>query len=237
MKRPFSDASERATAIGVLAAGVAHDVNNMLSVVLTYAEVLGQRLEPGTPEASELHELRVAAQRAADLVRQLLSVGRRAPARPERLDLGAVVGGIERMLRILVGQRVDVRIGATGDLWPIHADRARVEEIAINLVTNARDAMDGVGRLSIETGNIELPAGPHVVLSVSDSGRGMDDATLARIFEPFFTTRECGKGSGLGLAVVAALVEELGGTIGVTSAVGKGTTFRVCLPRDDGKVA
>jgi two-component system cell cycle sensor histidine kinase/response regulator CckA len=227
------ETSARAAALGALAAGVAHDVNNMLAVVLTFADVLAERLAPGTTEASALEDLLVAARRASNLIRQWLSIGRRGRARPQRLDLGVVFDGIAPMLRILAGGDAEVRIVAAAGLWPVRADRGRVEEILMNLVTNARDAMGGAGTVYVDSANVETAAGPQVVLRVRDSGLGMDETTMARIFEPFFTTKEPEKGSGVGLAVVKGLVEEMGGTIHVTSEPGKGSTFCVYLAREE----
>jgi signal transduction histidine kinase len=222
---------ERDAAIGAVAAGVAHDVSNMLLVVLGSAEMLERRLGASAASMHELTEIRSAAQRASELVRQMLALGRRGEARPERLDLADVIARIERMLCILAGPDIDVQIARCPEVNPIVGDRARVEEIVVNLVTNARDAMDGApGAILIQIDNVERAGAAHVLLGVKDSGVGMDEATKARIFEPFFTTKDRGDGSGLGLSVVAGLVEEIGGAIEVSSTPGGGTVFRVYFP-------
>jgi len=229
---PCGDAAARADGTTVLDACVAHDVNNMLAVVLACADVLARHIPPDTIAAGTLRDLHIAAERATDLIRQWMSVGRRDHPRPQRLDLAAVVDEIAPILRILAGREADLHVVAAEGLWPVRADRGRVAEIVMNLVTNARDAIDGSGTVHVDSANVDIATGPHVLLRVRDSGRGMDGATMARVFEPFFTTKERGKGSGLGLAIVRALVDEMGGVVRVTSHPGEGSTFNVYLPRD-----
>jgi two-component system cell cycle sensor histidine kinase/response regulator CckA len=214
------------------AAAVAHDINNMLQIVLSFADTLARRLPPADAASEEMRELRAAARRAAELARQLVAFGRREEARPQLIDIGELLTGIEKMLRELVGKNVELVVRRSAALWRVNADPSHIEQVVLNLASNARDAMDGNGTLTLETDNVELEAGPHVLLLVRDSGVGMGEATRARIFEPFFTTKERGRGTGLGLAVAQEIVEGCGGTISVDSIAGKGTTFRVYLPRD-----
>lgn len=217
-----------------LAASVAHDVNNLLFIVLSYAELAVQRVERGGLAADEANELRDAARRAVDLTRQLLALGRRQPPQPERIDLGDLLRGMEGMLRRLVGPGVELSIHQPGTLWPVTVDRARFEQAVMNLATNARDAMDGGGTLAIEVANVDGAAAPHVMLTVRDSGTGMDEATRSRAFEPYFTTKEAHSGTGLGLALVRDVVVQSGGTVEVESSPGQGASFRVRLPRAEG---
>ncbi|MDB4932105.1 MAG: domain S-box protein, partial [Myxococcaceae bacterium] len=228
-------------AVGQLASGVAHDLNNLLSVVLSYSEMLAADLPAGDPERADLDEIHGAGRRASDLTRQLLAFSRQQVLQPRVVDLNEVIVGMERMLRRLIGAEVELTATRLPGLRKVLVDPGQMEQVIMNLAVNARDAMPRGGRLTIETTEAALDAafaaahpglkpGPHVVLSVTDTGFGMDAATQARIFEPFFTTKEVGKGTGLGLATVFGIVRQSGGAVVVSSEPGAGATFRVYLP-------
>jgi two-component system cell cycle sensor histidine kinase/response regulator CckA len=239
--------SQRMEAVGRLAGGVAHDFNNLLTVINGYADLVARNQALGERDAHRLHEIRQAGQWAARLTRQLLSFSRQSIVTPEPTDLNAIVREMEEMLRRLIGE--DVRLSVTLEplLSPVLADRSQLEQVLMNLAINARDAMPQGGALTVETRELrldapytdrhgEIPPGTYVLLAVSDTGVGMDDATRGRIFEPFFTTKE-GRGTGLGLSTVAAIVRQSGGHVLVYSELGHGTTFKVYLPRADGAAA
>jgi nitrogen-specific signal transduction histidine kinase len=233
--------SQKMEAIGQLAGGIAHDFNNVLTVIAGYSELLLARVGREDPLYGELQEIRKAGNRAAALTNQLLAFSRRQVLAPKLLNLNEVISGIEQMLRRLIGEDIGLVIIPGQDLGFIKADPGQVEQVIINLAVNARDAMTKGGKLIIQTANglfdrpqmserVTIQSGQYVILTVSDTGHGMDAKTQSRIFEPFFTTKEKGKGTGLGLATVYGIVKLSDGYITVYSALGRGTTFKVYLP-------
>jgi hypothetical protein len=233
--------AQKMEAVGRLANGVAHDFNNMLTVILSTGRAARDELAPGHPLREDLEEILATAGRAAALTRQLLEFSQRqAISEARTLDLGEAVRCLEQALRRLLGDGVELRLVTRPQPCPVRADPGQLDQIVLNLAANARDAMPSGGRLTIEVGPVDpddpatrrdsLPSGPLVCLSVSDTGVGMSEATRARIFEPFFTTKSFGKGAGLGLTAVYGIVQQGGGAIRVTSAPGSGTTLRVYLP-------
>jgi two-component system cell cycle sensor histidine kinase/response regulator CckA len=229
-------------AIGQLAGGVAHDFNNVLSVILTYGELLIRQLREGDPIRADVEEIVAAGERAKALTRQLLAFSRRQVLQPRVIDLGDVVVTLVPMLRRLLGEDVALDVRRSQEPCRARVDPTQIEQVILNLAVNARDAMPEGGRLTIEVasaevdegpGAVELAAGTYVTLTVSDTGIGMDDATRVRMFEPFFTTKPLGKGTGLGLATVFGIVQQSGGAVTVRSAPGKGTTLTVHVPRTD----
>lgn len=234
--------SQKMEAIGQLAGGVAHDFNNLLTVICGYGDLL-KKLPELRPEAYEYtEEILRAAKRAALLTRQLLAFGRRQILQPKTVDLNAVMTDVEKLLRRLIGEDVELRIVSGADPAFVRIDPGQIEQVLMNLAVNARDAMPRGGTLTIETANVDFDrsqagekqisgGGSHVMLSVTDTGTGMDADTAARAFEPFFTTKDPGKGTGLGLAMAYGIVTQSGGDIRVTTEAGHGTTFRIYLPR------
>ncbi|WP_447972004.1 ATP-binding protein [Nitrospira sp. Kam-Ns4a] len=237
--------SQKMEALGRLAGGVAHDFNNLLSVILGVTELMLRRLSPDDPLAARLARIRQAGERASSLTQQLLAFSRQQVLAPTILDVNAVIANLGEMLQRLIGEHITLGTSLGPGLWPVKADPGQIEQVIMNLTINARDAMPQGGRLNIVTRNVALaepvldasgpvPPGPYVLLTVSDTGHGMDSHTLARIFDPFFTTKERGKGTGLGLATVYGIVEQSRGAIRVSSTVGQGTTFEIYLPRAEG---
>jgi two-component system cell cycle sensor histidine kinase/response regulator CckA len=231
--------AQRLEAIGRLAGGIAHDFNNLLTVISGYTEELLEQRDPGSE--AELEEIAAAAERATILTRQLLAFSRRQLLQPRIIDLNEVVAGIMPMLTRLIGEDIDLVASLDPALDHVMADPNQIEQVLLNLVINARDAMPQGGKLTIETGNVELDenyvadrpearVGMHATLAVSDNGVGMDSETAARIFDPFFTTKAVGVGTGLGLSTVYGVVKQSGGNVWVYSELGKGSTFKVYLP-------
>jgi PAS domain S-box-containing protein len=238
--------SQKMEAVGRLAGGVAHDFNNLLTVINGYSELLLRQVGEDSTLRKEVDEIRKAGDRASMLTRQLLAFSRRQVLQPKVLDLNATVSGMATMLRRLIGEDLDLRILPGEGLGRVKADPGQVEQIILNLVVNARDAMPGGGRLTIETSDTSLDGtfsskhphavtGPHVLLAVSDTGVGMSEETQSHLFEPFFTTKERGKGTGLGLSTVYGIVKQSQGYVYVYSELGKGTTVKVFLPRVEGE--
>ncbi len=235
---------QRIEAVGRLAGGVAHDFNNLLTVIIGRSQLLQEQSIADERTVSAIRLIEQTAQRAAALTRQLLTFSRKQSLEPTVLDVNEVVRDITDMLRHLIGENIDLRTTLATDLRRVKADPAQLEQVIVNLVVNARDAMPSVGCLIIWTSNVDLTEafvlahpgaapGPHVLLTVSDTGLGMDEATRQRIFEPFFTTKEPGKGTGLGLSTVYGIVKQHGGHIVVETTPGRGTTFRIYLPAVD----
>lgn len=236
--------AQKMESVGRLAGGVAHDFNNMLSVILGHAELGLTRLDPAHPVSADLAEISVAAQRSAELTRQLLAFARRQPVAPKMLDLNETVEGMLKMMRRLIGEEVRLNWKPAPDLWPVMMDPSQIDQILANLCVNARDAIVGSGIISIETENVAMDESHNVAppgtapaefvrMTITDNGSGMAKETLANIFEPFFTTKEQGKGTGLGLAMVYGIVTQNNGFIDVYSEPGRGTTFSIYLPHFD----
>jgi two-component system cell cycle sensor histidine kinase/response regulator CckA len=238
--------SQKMEAVGRLAGGIAHDFNNLLTAISGYAELIRGRHSPYDRDHRDAEHIRRSAERAAQLTSQLLAFSRRQVLRRQVFRFDEAVSDTEQLLRRLIGEHVEIRTALGAAHAYVEADRARIEQVVVNLAVNARDAMPEGGRLRIETHVAELPdpgfpdthlePGPYAVLEVSDTGHGMDPATIAQVFEPFFTTKPVGDGTGLGLATVYGTVKQSGGDVAVTSTLGRGTTFRVLLPLAEARV-
>ena len=234
--------SQKMEAVGQLTGGIAHDFNNILTVILANIDALQEEENVGAPVAARLERVSKAVQRASDLTRQLLAYSRKQPLRPQRTNINDLVTTTGSLLRRSLGAQVEIESVLADGLWPVSVDRTQLETALVNLCVNARDAMPDGGRLSIETANVTLDAehvarnpdaiiGDHVMLAVTDTGSGMAPNVAARVFEPFFTTKGIGKGTGLGLSMVYGFIKQSKGHIAVESALGRGTTFRLYLPR------
>ncbi len=234
---------QKMQAVGQLAGGIAHDFNNVLTAIIGFSDLLLTNHKPSDPSFQDIMNIKQNANRAASLVRQLLAFSRRQTLRPQVLHMSDVLFDLNMLLDRLVGDRVKLEVKHGRDLWPIKADISQLEQVIVNLVVNARDAMEGEGRLQIRTLNIdeetcrkdhnyhELVPAEYVMIEVQDEGTGMSREVLDKIFEPFFSTKEVGKGTGLGLSTVYGIIKQTGGYIYPDSELGKGTTFRVFLPR------
>jgi two-component system, cell cycle sensor histidine kinase and response regulator CckA len=238
--------AQKMEAIGRLSGGIAHDFNNLLGVIIGYSRVLKRELGANNPQAEHALEIEKAGQRAASLTKQLLAFSRQQVLSPAVLNLNTLAADMEKMLPQLLGEDIEVSLLLDPELGNVKADQSQIEQVIMNLAVNARDAMPMGGKLKIETSNVELDQtyvrshpgsklGSFVLLAVTDTGTGMDPATLTHIFEPFFTTKELGKGTGLGLATVYGIVKQSNGYIGLESTVGKGTSFQIYLPRHAGQ--
>lgn len=237
--------AQKMEAVGRLSGGIAHDFNNLLGVIIGYAEFLQERFQSGDSHRSSVDEILKAGRRAASLTRQLLAFSRLQVLDPKVMNLNGAVSDMEKLLRRLIGEDVELRTALSGNLGRVKADQGQLEQVIMNLVVNARDAMPQGGQLLISTENFimdeafvrrypyPVQPGPYVLLKVADTGTGMTEETKTRAFEPFFTTKEKGKGTGLGLATVYGVVKQSGGYIDIDSCLGTGTTFKIYLPRVD----
>jgi two-component system, cell cycle sensor histidine kinase and response regulator CckA len=234
--------SQKLEAIGRLSGGIAHDFNNLLGVIIGYSQVLQQLVGKNDELREPIDEILKAGERAASLTKQLLAFSRKQVLEPTVLDLNIVVSDVEKMLRRLIGENIELKIALSNDLGSVKADRSQIEQVILNLAVNSRDAMPNGGKLTIGTSNAALGPqeceryryvipGNYILLEVVDTGCGMDEETQSHIFEPFFTTKESGKGTGLGLATVYGVIKQSGGFIWMESSPGNGATFKIYLPR------
>lgn len=232
---------QKMDSIGRLAGGVAHDFNNLLTVIQMYADLMESQMSSEDPLLPKLAQIQRASERAGELTRQLLAFSRKQILNTAVINLNQLITQLQKMLGRLIGEDIELSVCLEPDLWNILADPGQIEQVIMNLVVNARDAMPTGGQLTIETHNIQLnetflttqlntPSGPCVILAISDTGQGMDETTRQRIFEPFFTTKGPGSGTGLGLATVHGIVQQSGGSIFVYSKPSQGSTFKIYLP-------
>src|SRR5262249_5067624 len=234
--------AQRMESIGTFSGGIAHDFNNLLTVIKGYSQLALSQPEEHLQNHEHLEQINQAATRASTLVSQLLAFSRKQILQPRIISLNDVVTGLQKMLSRLIGEDIEIQISLTPDLGSVKADPGQIEQVLMNLAANARDAMPSGGKLIVETRNahlpdqhpsphLSIPPGDYALLTVSDTGLGMDMATQSRIFEPFFTTKPAGQGTGLGLSTAYGIVRQSGGHITVDSAPGMGTIFRIYLPR------
>jgi hypothetical protein len=231
--------AQKMEALGLLTGGVAHDFNNLLTIITGYSQLILTKLGESDPNYHSAEQIVKAAERAGELTRRLLLFSRRRVPHAKILDLNQVVNSLGTMIRRLLGEEIELQINLAADLGSVNADAGRIEQVLLNLAVNGRDAMPHGGTLTIETANVTVDKagvakpGPYVLLTVKDTGTGMDAATQAHAFEPFFTTKRAGSGTGLGLYTVAGIVKQSGGAVALTSKLGQGASFRVYLPRVD----
>jgi len=233
---------QKMQAVGQLAGGVAHDFNNVLTAIIGFSDLLLLKHKPGDPSFGDIMSIKQSANRAAGLTRQLLAFSRRQTLRPQILDITGSVDDLTVLLKRLIGETITLNVSHADDVWPVRADLVQLEQVIVNLVVNARDAMPNGGAISIRTRNVNeaeaagftytgMPPADYVLIDVEDTGTGMTPEIMEKIFEPFFSTKELGKGTGLGLSTVYGIVKQTGGFIYPESVIGKGTTFRIFLPR------
>src|SRR6185436_6025614 len=234
--------SQKMEMVGKLAGGIAHDFNNVLSAIMMATDFLLNAHKPTDPSFQDIMQIKQNANRAASLVRQLLAFSRRQTLRPQVLDLGERLEDLRIMLSRLIGEKVALDVKHGRDLWPVKADISQFEQVIVNLAVNARDAMPNGGKLNVRTANVDaaeaarmnhkgMPAADYVLVEVADNGTGIPADIVDKIFDPFFSTKDVGKGTGLGLSTVYGIVKQTGGFIYPDSAPGRGTTFRIFLPR------
>jgi len=237
--------SRKMESVGQLAGGIAHDFNNMLGVIIGHSELALMKLTPSQPAYSNLNEILAAAERSANLTRQLLAFARKQTIAPKVLDLNETISGMLKILQRLIGENINLTLKTVSNIWAVKVDPSQIDQILANLCVNARDAITDIGQITIETGNgcydanycaihTDVEPGEYVLLAISDNGSGMDKEALTHIFEPFFTTKRVGEGTGLGLATVYGIVKQNNGFIRVNSEPGQGTTFTIFLPRHKG---
>jgi two-component system, cell cycle sensor histidine kinase and response regulator CckA len=235
--------SQRMEAVGRLAGGVAHDFNNLLTAISGYSDLTLMQLQANDPLRPYIEEIKKAGERAAALTRQLLAFSRKQVLQPKVMNLNTLIQDIGKMLPRLIGEDIELHTELAADIWNIRADRGQIEQVILNLVVNARDAMPDGGKLTLQTANLlpdevepDVLPGAYVMLAVIDTGTGISEETKPKIFEPFFTTKEPGKGTGLGLATVYGIVRQSGGHILLYSHIGQGTTFKIYLPQISDKI-
>ncbi|MEP7241586.1 MAG: ATP-binding protein, partial [Devosia sp.] len=233
---------QKMQAVGQLAGGVAHDFNNVLTAIIGFSDLLLLKHKPGDPSFADLMSIKQSANRAAGLTRQLLAFSRRQTLRPQILEVPTNIDDLTVLLKRLIGEQITLSVDHAQGIWPIKADLVQLEQVVVNLVVNARDAMPNGGNIGIRTRNVReaestefgytgMPPADYVLIEVEDSGTGMSPEIMEKIFEPFFSTKELGKGTGLGLSTVYGIIKQTGGFIYPESELGRGTTFRIFLPR------